>query len=496
MTCSNSTYSISGLLSGLGSGKQVTLQNNAGNPTTVNANGSFTFSTPVAYNSSYAVTVGTQPTGQICTVSNGTGSGVVANVSNVGVTCGQAWTGTKQVGIAGGDTRAAGVATDSNGNVYITGWTNGSLDGNTRTGSTEFLFAKYDSSGNKLFIKQHGTDETLGAGIATDSNGNVYITGLTSSGLDGNTRTGTYDFFVAKYDSSGNKLFIKQFGATGTETRGSGVATDSNGNVYITGRTKGGLDGNTRTGTIDFFIAKYDSSGNKLFIKQLGAAGTETVGTGVATDRNGNVFITGNTSGGLDGNIQAGYSAFVAKYDSSGNKLFIKQVGINSTSTEGAGIATDSNGNVYISGSTNADLDGNTRTGTIDFFIAKYDSSGNKLFIKQLGTAGAQTEGASIAIDSNGNVFITGYTGGGLDGNTRTGTTDFFVTKYDSIGNKQYTRQLGTTAGNWSWATGIATDSNDNVFITGKTSGSLDGNTIAGVADFFVTKYDSNGVKQ
>jgi len=87
VSCSNVTYTVSGSVTGLGSGTQVTLQNNAGNATTVSANGSFTFSTPVAYNGSYAVTVGTQPTGQTCTVSNGSGSGVVANVGNVTVTC-------------------------------------------------------------------------------------------------------------------------------------------------------------------------------------------------------------------------------------------------------------------------------------------------------------------------------------------------------------------------------------------------------------------------
>ena len=87
VTCSTNTYTISGAVSGLTAGQQVTLLNNAGNATTVTSNGSFAFSTPVTYNGSYAVTVGTQPTGQTCTVSNGSGSGVVARISNVSVTC-------------------------------------------------------------------------------------------------------------------------------------------------------------------------------------------------------------------------------------------------------------------------------------------------------------------------------------------------------------------------------------------------------------------------
>lgn len=87
VTCSANTFVIGGTVSGLATGSQVTLNNNGADPTIVAANGSFTFATPVAYNSGYAVTVGTQPTGQTCTVSNGTGAGVTANTSNVSVTC-------------------------------------------------------------------------------------------------------------------------------------------------------------------------------------------------------------------------------------------------------------------------------------------------------------------------------------------------------------------------------------------------------------------------
>jgi len=83
----NQQLYITGTVSGLGSGKQVILLNNAANSTTVSANGSISFSTPVAYNGSYAVTVLTQPTGQTCAVSNGSGAGVVANITNVTVTC-------------------------------------------------------------------------------------------------------------------------------------------------------------------------------------------------------------------------------------------------------------------------------------------------------------------------------------------------------------------------------------------------------------------------
>jgi hypothetical protein len=241
----------------------------------------------------------------------------------------------------------------------------------------------------------------------------------------------------------------KQLGVAELRTDGSSVATDANGNVYVAGFTAGGLDGNTLTGLQDFFVTKYNSSGVKQYTRQLGAAGTETYGSSVATDADGNVYVAGYTDGGLDGN---------------------------------------------------------TLTGTRDFFVTKYDSSGVKQYTRQLGVVGTETLGTSVATDANGNVYVAGYTSGGLDGNTLTGTRDFFVTKYNSIGVKQYTRQLGYVKGTERSALtngrSVATDSDGNVYVAGDTTGGLDGNTLTGaknppfVKDFFLTKYNSSGVKQ
>src|SRR6185437_11190039 len=87
VTCSIDTYSISGTISGLMNGTQVVLSNNSADSTTITANGPFSFSTPVAYDSNYSVTVATQPTGQVCTVSAASGANVTANVTNVAIVC-------------------------------------------------------------------------------------------------------------------------------------------------------------------------------------------------------------------------------------------------------------------------------------------------------------------------------------------------------------------------------------------------------------------------
>ena len=288
----------------------------------------------------------------------------------------------------------------------------------------------------------------------------------------------------------------KQMGVAGGDTFGDSVATDANGNVYVAGSTRGGLDGNTLTGTKDFFVTKYNSSGVKQYTRQLGAAGQDTSGYSVATDASGNVYVAGDTLGGLDGNTLTGtYDFFVTKYDSSGVKQYTRQLGVAGQFTSGWSVATDASGNVYVAGYTNGGLDGNTLIGTRDFFVTKYDSSGVKQYTRQLGVAGQSTSGWSVATDASGNVYVAGYTNGDLDGNTLIGTRDFFVTKYDSSGVKQYTRQLGV-AGQDTDGYYVATDANGNVYVAGETAGGLDGNTLTGYTDSFVTKYNSSGVKQ
>ena len=97
-----------------------------------------------------------------------------------------------------------------------------------------------------------------------DSANNIYVTGSTKSGLDGNTNMAGYswDFFLVKYNSSGVKQWTQQFGTSGSDY-GTGVTVDSSDNLYVTGKTNGGMDTNTNSGNYDIFLVKYNSSGEK-----------------------------------------------------------------------------------------------------------------------------------------------------------------------------------------------------------------------------------------
>ena len=445
VVCAVNTYTVGGTVSGLTG--TVVLQDNGADDLSISSNGTFTFATEVAYGAAYNVTVKTQPSGQICTASTNTGTIPAADVTNVSVVC-VSWTGTKQLGASGGTTLAYGVAVDSSGNVYVAGWTDRGLDGNTLTGTMDFFVTTYDLVGTKVRTRQLGVPgkDTRASSVAVDSLGNVYVAGWTTGGLDGNTLTGTEDFFVTKYDSAGNKLLTRQLGVSLKKTEAYGVAVDSSNNVYVAGLTNGDLDGNTLTGTEDFFVTKYSSAGTKLLTNQLGVSGKITEAYGVAVDSSNNVYVAGLTNGDLDGNTLTGTEDFfVTKYSSAGTKLLTNQLGVSGKITEAYGVAVDSSNNVYVAGWTNGDLDGNTLTGTEDFFVTKYSSAGTKLLTRQLGASGKNTRAYGVAVDSSNSVYVAGWTTGDLDGNTLTGTKDFIVTKYDSAGTKVRTKQLGVS---------------------------------------------------
>ena len=175
---------------------------------------------------------------------------------------------------------------------------------------------------------------------------------------------------VEKVNKSGTKQWTQQMG-TSQEDWGNGVTTDSSGFIYLTGYTGDELDGNIHSGWDDLFLMKYNSSGTKQWTKQLGTSSDER-GNGVTTDSSGNIYVIGVTGG-----IFSGGDIFLVKFNSSGTELWTKQLGTPLTEM-GQGVTTDSSGNIYITGITYENLDGNTKSGNGDIFLVKYDSSGIK----------------------------------------------------------------------------------------------------------------------
>ena len=205
--------------------------------------------------------------------------------------------------------RASSVATDAAGNVYLAGTTGGSLGGANEGGIDAFV-AKYAADGHLLWTQQLGTaDYEEPTGVATDAAGNVYLTGYTWGSLGGANK-GRVDTWVAKYAADGQLLWTRQLG-TAQWDQGYGVATDTAGNVYLTGYTYGSLGG-VKKGGADAWVMKLDTDGHRLWTRQPGTADDDWAQS-VATDAAGNVYLTGYTRGSLGGANKGRTDAWVMK---------------------------------------------------------------------------------------------------------------------------------------------------------------------------------------
>jgi len=404
----------------------------------------------------------------------------------------------------------------SRGTTYKTRVTTGVKDsaGNTLGSEYETSSGFTTWSGTQQLGTSSGDTKT--DGVTVDSSGNIYVTGYTSGGLDNNTNSGNTDIFLVKYNSSGVKQWTKQLG-TSTSDAGTGVTVDSSGNIYVTGSTKGGLDGNSNTAgsSWDFFLVKYNSSGVKQWTEQYGNVAAEVLGVGgyytdfgqgVTVDSSDNIYVTGTINYG-------GNDIFLVKFYDNGTKQWTKLLGTSSDDRVALGfgeimdgVTVDSSDNIYVVGSTKGGMDNNTNSGGWDFFLVKFNSSGTKQWTQQLGTSSTDY-GNAVAVDSSDNIYVTGTTAGGLDNNTHFGANDIFLVKYNSSGEKQWTQQLGgffigDSSGTIVYShndagTGVTVDSSNNIYVTGSTSKVIVGsNTSYGGVDTVLVKYNSSGAKQ
>jgi hypothetical protein len=360
------------------------------------------------------------------------------------------------------------VAADSAGNVYVAGSTQGALGG-PNAGTSDCLLAKYDASGSLVWMRQVGTAAgEVATGVATDGAGHVYMTGVTGGDLGG-PNAGAIDFFIAKYDGAGNQVWLRQTGSLERDYS-TGIAVDFEGNAFVTGFTDGSFGAPIVRGP-DLFLVKYDAAGNRLWIRQLGSTGRDEA-TGIAVDAEGNAYVTGVTDGSLAGPHIGNYDAFLVKYGPSGALLWSRQYGTGDNEG-GQGVVVDATGSVCIVGYSIGNV-----------VLAKYDFAGSQLWYRQLGLVGGYVANG-VAVDLASNVYIAGQTTGSVGG-TFAGNWDVFLAKYDPTGDNMWVRQAGTTEAEY--AMGVCVDGSGNVFIAGYTGGSLFGPN-AGSDDVFIAKY-------
>ncbi|HZH77784.1 MAG TPA: SBBP repeat-containing protein, partial [Archangium sp.] len=424
------------------------------------------------------------------------------------------------------DEQARGVAADAEGNVYVTGFTSGALDGNTHAGLQDLFLVKYDAAGVKQWTRQLGTSgrdvaQAVATSRRTTGEVEIYVVGRSEGGangmgLDGSRQRGSYDIVVAKYDTRGMRQWVRQTGTSG-EDSASGVTSDGAGNAYVVGSVHVDLVSGASLGSNDLVLLKYDAGGTLLASRQLGSVNAAEPtrasdwGLGVAVDRSRGVYVAGYVEGGFNGETNAGSKdLLLVKYPEGceanapgqcargygwgAESRWSRQLGT-SGDDYSDGVSVSCDGSIYTAGHVAGGLEGLEHAGGLDLFVVKYSPGGTRLWARQLGTPGDEFVLGSTS-DASGAVYVVGTTSGGLDGHTSAGDFDLFLVKYDAAGARLWTRQLGSR--DYDQASSVTTDAAGNVYVAGVTYGDLDGNINQGgfEGDMFLVKYTADGHKK
>ncbi len=348
-------------------------------------------------------------------------------------------------GPANGDDFATAIAVDSRGNVFVTGYSRSGAGGDT---DYDYATIAYSISGVPLWTNRYnspGNSDDRANAIAVDGNGNVFVTGRS---LDS---ASNYDYATIKYSGSGVPMWTNRYNGPGnSEDEAHAIAVDSSGNVFVTGHSFSGGD----YASSDYATVAYSNGGVPLWTNRYNGPGNdEDRAAAIAVDSTGNVFVTGS-SGGSSGLPEY---ATVA-YSGAGVPLWTNHFGQGFAS----GVAVGRSGNVFVTGSSIGSGSDN------DYATLAYSSSGTPQWtnIYHGPLSGGPDQARAIAVDSDGNVFVTGNSF-----NADLTTSDYATVAYSSTGVPLWTNRYDLMNGS-DTASAVAVDSSGNVFVTGCSTGS------------------------
>jgi uncharacterized delta-60 repeat protein len=305
-----------------------------------------------------------------------------------------------------------------------------------------------------------GNGEDVTFALAVDGQGNVYVTGESTGAESGS------DYATIKYAPSGERLWAKRYNGPGNSTdSASALAVDGQGNVYVTGESTGAESGS------DYTTIKYSAAGNLLWAKRYNGPGNSSdVANAIAVDGSGNVYVTGESVGLGSSNDYA-----TIKYSPAGERLWVRRY-IGMGDSGATALAVDAEGNVYVTGGSYG------YSSFMDYATLKYSAAGNLLWAKRYNGPGNSTDSASaIAVDAQGNVYVTGYS-------TGTGSFyDYTTLKYSPSGQRLWVRRYNGPGNEYDLAKALAVDAAGNVYVTGESKGAGSG------SDYATLKYGPTG---
>lgn len=407
------------------------------------------------------------------------------------------------------------MSTNRNGDSYIIGTFNTQTIIGTTTltsNGTEAVFiAKYDSQGINLWAKKiTGTIRVHGNALTTDSKNNVYVTGMFEGNatFQSTTLTSTtgymQDLYIAKYDSSGNMIWVNQYSGSDIIMPLS-IKGDTLSNIYLTGTFSGsrtfGTTVITSIGVTDMFLIKLDSSGAILWAKNYG--GNSKINPyDITLDNNLNIYSIGHFGDpfngapiqyiiiGTDSLVTPQSKAseiYLAKFNNQGTALFGKKMGGDYQNDKGLGIDYDGNAHIYITGG----FEGQSSFGgnliyadpptqySYSIFLAKYDLQGNCNWVTKP-DSNISNQGMDVRVVDTSNIYIGG------------GVRNISISKFNNSGANMWTKTIGYSTDN---GISITNDSIGSIYLTATFSDSLKTNIdtliTSNLYDNFICKLDS-----
>lgn len=393
-----------------------------------------------------------------------------------------------QWAITGGSSlsdKATTVKVDADGYTYMTGYYNeqatfGSISiPFSDPHSKEVFIAKIDPSGNYVWVR-HGENyyDDRGLGMCLDENGNVYVTGTCWGGItfDGNYQSlpssYTDNIFIVKYDANGNFQWLKVCGTDVGDDHGHDIASDWNGNLYVTGFISSYCFGENGPSTAVFdglntaspndslaFLVKMTTAGNFTWVRTFDGEDIQKDNR-VAVDPLGNPYVCGGFHGTVNFGTQTrssngGRDIFITKYSDAGNHLFVQTAG-SSLDDRADGMVIGKDNHVYITGEFRDkvgfgldSINNNGGPGGRDIFVARMDLNGNWKWAKKAGSNGGSDRGTAITINNKFNIFLTGQFkgnakfGGDITLNSGTDSVQIFVAAIDTLGKWRWALQAG-----------------------------------------------------
>jgi len=343
--------------------------------------------------------------------------------------------------------------------------------------------SQVDETGFPKQVGSLGTDQ--GLSITADSQRNIYVAGIfqNSTTFDDTTLTsaGQFDIYVAKYNPNADLLWVVSAGGIGSDIAW-GITLDSSNNVYVTGEFAQTAEFDEETtlisdGSADIFVAKYNTNGELQWVTSAGGTGPD-IGHAIAIDSDGIGVITGSVRGSvLFDTIRVRgpsdfTSAFVARFNENGRFIWVEHAE-GTGNLIGKAIGVDNQDNIYVSGeysgsATFDDENSLQSEGNSDIYMARYDPNGTLDWVESGG--GADNNAIhDIAMETNGDFYITGSIGGDADFDTTSltsnGGRDIFVAHYNANGVHQWAQSFG--GGDIDIGRGISLSDSADLVVTG-----------------------------